>query len=85
MFYSQIGQDEFVYTSAQKYLNLEKEGTFLDIGCHHYEHINNTYFLEKTHNWRGVGIDIDNQWEQEWKDKRKNSIFVACDATKIDY
>jgi len=85
MFYSQIGQDEFVYTAAQKYMNLEKEGTFLDIGCHHYEHINNTYFLEKTHNWRGVGVDIDNQWEQEWKDRRKNSIFIAGDATKIDY
>lgn len=85
MFYSQIGQDEFVYNTARKYLNLEKEGTFLDIGCHDYQHINNTYFLEKEHNWRGVGVDIDDQWAQKWKENRKNSIFVAGDATTINY
>jgi hypothetical protein len=85
MFYSQIGQDEFVFNAARKYLNKEKNGTFLDIGCHDYEHINNTYFLEKEHNWKGIGIDVDNQWAQGWKDNRPNSVFIAGDATALDY
>ncbi len=85
MFYSQIGQDEFVFEAARKYLNKEKNGTFLDIGCHEYAHINNTYFLEKEHNWRGVGVDIDDQWREDWEKYRPNSTFIAGDATAIDY
>ena len=85
MFHSQIGQDEFVLNAANTYLSTQKEFTFLDIGCHHYQHINNTYFFEKEHNWRGVGIDIDPQWEQGWIDNRKNAKFIASDATTINY
>jgi len=85
MFYSQIGQDEFVFNTASKYLSTKKDFTFLDIGCQDYEHINNTYYLEKVHNWRGVAIDIDGQWSQNWINNRKNSVFVATDATTADY
>ena len=85
MFYSQIGQDEFVLNTFKKYLKRRKKGTFLDIGCHDFSYISNTYFLEKEHNWHGVGVDIEEKHQQGWIDNRKQSVFVAGDATIIDY
>lgn len=85
MFYSQIGQDEFVLNIFNKYLDQKKPGTFLDIGCHDFSYISNTYFFEKELNWRGIGIDIETKYEQGWLDNRKQSVFIAGDATTIDY
>lgn len=85
MFYSQIGQDEFVCNVVKKYLNSKTEFTFLDLGCQHYKDINNTYYLEKECNWRGVALDIDGQWKQEWNNNRPNSVFITADATTVDY
>jgi hypothetical protein len=44
MYYSQewTAQDKFVAET----LEFKKDGTFLDIGCHHYKNISNTYYLE---------------------------------------
>ena len=42
-FYSQIGQDQIVFSLFKG----KRNGTFLDIGCGSPKHINNTYFLEK--------------------------------------
>lgn len=85
MYHSQIGQDAFIDTAFKKYFQDRTEGTFLDIGCQHYSEINNTYFFERELNWRGIGIDIEEQYEQGWKDNRKNSLYVRGDATTIDY
>jgi len=81
-FTSQIGQDEFVLNAARKHL--AGKYTFLDIGCHDYKEISNTYALEKDYGWRGVGIDIDPKWEAGWKENR-DSVFVLADATTADY
>lgn len=83
MYYSQdwIGQDKFVAETLKNKI----DGTFLDVGCHHYKEISNTYFFEKELNWRGIAIDIDKSFESEWKTHRKNSLFVCTDATTVDY
>jgi hypothetical protein len=83
MYYSQewTAQDKFVAET----LDFKKNGTFLDIGCHDYKNISNTYFLENELNWTGIGIDIKCCFEKGWIDNRPNSKFVCGDATTFDY
>jgi len=83
MYYSQewTAQDQFVAET----LNFKKNGTFLDIGCHHYKNISNTYYLENELNWRGIGIDTQCHFEDDWIQNRPNSKFVCADAVNMDY
>jgi hypothetical protein len=74
-------QDKFV---AENF-NFMRDGYFLDIGCHHYKEISNTYFLEKELNWRGIGVEIEQQFQQGWIENRPNSLFVCADAVQLDY
>jgi hypothetical protein len=60
-----------------------KKGTYLEIGASHPIYINNTYLLEEN-GWTGVSIDIDNQNESTWKEKRSNPLIIA-DALTFDY
>lgn len=78
---SQIGQDRFVVQQ----LNEKRGGTFLDVGACFYKTISNTYYLEKALGWRGVAMDIDPKFEEEWVLNRPNTQFLTCDATKVDY
>jgi hypothetical protein len=79
-FYSQIGQDKWV---AER-LNYKRNGTFLDIGCHHYSHLSNTFFFEKDLGWTGIGIELDETFKKGWEENRK-SPFICHDATTLDY
>lgn len=83
MYYSQewTAQDQFVAET----LEFKKNGTFLDIGCHHYKDISNTYYLENELNWNGIGIDIECHFEQDWITNRPNSKFICADAVTMDY
>jgi hypothetical protein len=83
MYYSQewTAQDKFVAET----LEFKTNGTFLDIGCHHYKDISNTYYLENELGWTGVGIDNECHFEQGWVDNRPNSKFVCADAVTMDY
>lgn len=83
MYYSQewTAQDKFVAET----LDFKKNGTFLDIGCHDYKNISNTYFLENELNWSGIGVDIECSFEKGWVDNRPNSKFICGDATTLDY
>lgn len=80
-FQSQIGQDKFVVEQ----LGNKQNGTFLDIGAGFYKNISNTYYLEKALGWRGIAIDIETKYQEEWDANRKNTVFVVQDATQIDY
>lgn len=82
-YYSQswVGQDKLVAET----LNFKKDGFFVDIGCHHYQDISNTYFFEKNLNWRGLAVDINQEFQDGWKTNRPNSLFVCADATTVDY
>jgi len=53
-----------------------KDGFFVDVGCAWPIKSNNTYYLEKHLEWRGVGIDALSDYAPEWKEKRPNSKFL---------
>jgi hypothetical protein len=78
---SQIGQDKFVVDT----LNSKKQGTFLDIGCHDYKYLSNSHYLEMNLEWRGVGVELDCSYEQNWLLHRPNTKFVCADAITLDY
>lgn len=82
-YYSQdwVAQDKFVAETLKN----KSHGTFLDVGCHHYKVISNTYFFEKELNWKGIGIDLDCSFQADWKIHRTNSLFICADATTLDY
>jgi FkbM family methyltransferase len=44
-------------TAILDYFKDKKNGFYVDIGCHHPTHINNTYLLYKQ-NWRGINVDV---------------------------
>lgn len=53
-YYSQCGQDRFVY---EKYFQNNQGGVFVDIGAHNGIKYSNTYFLEKEKGWKGICIE----------------------------
>jgi hypothetical protein len=76
---SRENQDRFVLAVLDKKIN----GTYVEIGGFSPITDNNTFLLEKEFNWRGVSVEWDIRYKNEW-DIRKN-ICVFEDATKIDY
>lgn len=78
---SQIEQDKFV----EHILNGKRDGTFLDVGCHHWQVISNTCYLEKHLDWSGVGIDLEPFYQEGWLMNRPRSTFVHADATNLNY
>ena len=79
-FYSQSGQDQFAYNLSG--LN----GFYLEIGAHHPIINSNTFKLEKDCNWKGLPIEYDKSYKDDW-DKcfdRKNEV-IWDDAFNIDF
>lgn len=79
--FSQAGQDIFIL----KCLENKKYGTFVEIGSHDPIYINNTYLLEKDYEWRGLLIEHDLKYEEQYKKIRPNSIPIMKDATTINW
>lgn len=82
-YYSQpwVAQDAFVAET----LKFKTEGFFVDIGCHEFDNMSNTYFLENDLNWKGLAVDIECTFKEGWDKYRPNSIFLCHDATTLDY
>jgi hypothetical protein len=78
---SQIGQDDWVI----KTLGQMRNGNFIDIGCGHFDDISNTIKLEKEYGWYGIGVDLNDNFSAGWAIGRRNSRFVACDATNCNW
>lgn len=53
-FFSQCGQDKFLY---ENFFKDKKSGIFVDIGAHDGITYSNTYFLEKSLGWQGICIE----------------------------
>ena len=51
--YSMDGEDIFI----NNFFSKEKNGFYIDVGCYHPIHRNNTFLLYKK-GWRGINIDI---------------------------
>ena len=73
-FYGKEKQDRFAY-----YLIGEK-GIFLDIGCYHPTHMNNTNALEEA-GWKGLMFDIREGWVELCKQHRTSKVFHVDVAT----
>ena len=65
-------------------LNGKKNGTYLEIGAGDYCYGNNTYLLEKSFNWKGISIDIDESSSINFNNNRDNKC-LSVDALQIDY
>lgn len=73
-------QDYFVYLVGQN----SGITTYLEIGAGPPIRGNNSYVLEKFHNWHGVSIELDSELVAEFKNERSNPI-INSDALILDY
>jgi hypothetical protein len=69
---------------ALRMLDEKTNGTFLEIGSSHWREGNHTYFLEKEFGWRGVGIDIEDHFAQEYN-KNRESECISADALSFNW
>jgi FkbM family methyltransferase len=72
-YYSQLGQDRFI----DEYYNQKENGVFLDIGAHDGKTLSNTYFLEKTRNWRGICVEAQPVLFEDLN-KNRSSTNLNC-------
>ena len=82
MFYSQAGQDRFVYAMTVSGEG-KTTGTFLDVGCSDPVSYSNTLALEQA-GWRGVLLDREPALAGPISEKRR-SPFVCGDAKDTDW
>ena len=79
--YSRDCQDVFVSLITEKKLN----GTYVEIGANHPVTGNNTFLFEKLYQWRGIMVEIDSSFTDQYKATRPNSYHIIADASKVDY
>jgi hypothetical protein len=81
MYNGQVHQDEFVL----KILKEKRDGYFIELGSSGPIVMNNTYLLETAYNWKGIMVDIKDDFLLDYKNHRPNSIHIINDASQIDY
>jgi len=74
-FYSQCGQDEFLYRT---FFKGKTDGTFIDIGAHDGVTYNNTYFFEKNLGWKGICIEPHPDVFNQLKNNRHCVCVEGC-------
>ena len=77
----QVGQDLFV----RSVLKDKREGVFVEIGSRDPDYINNTYPLEKFLGWRGILVEMEQEYLPKYKELRPNAYPIMEDATKVDW
>lgn len=76
---SQAYQDLFVLSV----LDGKTNGKYVEIGAENPVDINNTFLLEGF-GWEGYSLEISRNWENDWKNIRKNELIIH-DGTKFDH
>lgn len=76
---SQAYQDLFTLSV----LDGKTNGRYVEIGAENPVDINNTILLEDF-GWEGYSLEISRNWENDWKNIRKNELIIY-DATKFDH
>ena len=71
--YSLFGED----LAASKFFKNKKKGFYIDIGCYHPTHINNTYLLYKK-GWNGINIDVSQFSIDLFKFMRPDDLNYKC-------
>jgi hypothetical protein len=62
----------------------KRNGHYVELGAYHWKDTSNTYALENLYNWRGLSLEIVNQFSEEFNKNRKNPC-INEDACKFDY
>jgi hypothetical protein len=83
-YYSQAEQDKFTYLILYGLLGKQDDGYYLEIGAGDPVTLNNTYFFERNHLWKGISIDHSRYSTRRWNLIRTNPLLIE-DATKSDY
>lgn len=75
-FYSQAGQDAFIYSEFFSLLESGKlPKLFVDIGCNHPVKFSNSYFFETKLGFKVIAVDPLPTYISQWASMRPNSIL----------
>lgn len=77
--YSLFGED----LAAIKFFKNKKKGFYVDIGCYHPTHINNTYLLYKK-GWNGINIDVSQFSIDLFKFMRPDDLNYKCAVSETN-
>jgi len=77
---SQAGQDMFVLNLLQN----KRKGVYVEIGSGDAIKGNNTLILERSFDWNGLSIEIDESLVNSFRSTRKNKVICA-DAAVFDF
>ncbi len=78
--HSQVYQDMFILSV----LNGKKNGTYVEVGGGQPFSGNNTALLETHYDWKGVSLEINENFINEYRQSRKNPI-LSKDAVTTNY
>jgi FkbM family methyltransferase len=53
----------------------KRDGFFVDVGANHYQHYNNTYYLDVTLGWSGIAIEPQTQFGAAYATHRPRTRF----------
>jgi len=77
--YSEFYQDMFVLSALQGKTN----GIFIELGSGPPIYNNNTYLLEELFGWKGIALDINDNFVEEYNKLRKNRAYRLDAVTDI--
>ena len=80
-YHGQAGQDQFVTEMTR----FKTNGFFLEIGGFDPIDGSNGYVLETPLNWKGILVEMNQQWLPRYKLIRPKTRPIMCDATQIGY
>jgi FkbM family methyltransferase len=59
-------------------------GRFVDVGAGHYRHHSTTYFLERHRSWRGLAVDANAEYAEDYRRFRPRTTFVTAFVGDVD-
>jgi FkbM family methyltransferase len=78
-FYSQEGQDAYVFTEFFRCLESGAfPKIFLDVGCNHPVVHSNSYFFERNQGYEVIAIDALHEVGKLWAERRPKAQFFEC-------
>jgi FkbM family methyltransferase len=78
-FYSQAGQDAYLFTEFYHCLQLvDSPKLFIDIGCNHPTVHSNSFFFESNQGYKVIAIDALTEISNLWSRTRPNAEFIEC-------
>ena len=76
---SQAYQDRFAYEICGD------NSTYIEVGGYAPRHKNNTWALTEFYNWKGITLELNQKWKDEWTTIRPNSKIYFEDAINFNY